>query len=592
MPEDYLNRYNTWLGSPCLTDAERAELQAISGNEDEIKSRFFKDVEFGTAGLRGVMGAGTNCINAHIVRHATQCVCDVFLTAAQKPVSRFTSQKIICITYDSRHNSREYAQAAAEVVAANGITAYLTDDIRPTPELSFAVRYYGAIAGINITASHNTAEYNGYKVYDNTGGQILKEFAVPIAEKMRDNDIFSYSKRVPFNEALEKNQIRLIGKAATGTLTQTSGVARPARRRQDTVPADLAFLQELELGTKSRRIEPYRRELAELRVVYTPLFGAGRDLVPNALRNLGIKNLFPVPSQSAADGDFPGLASPNPEFPESFAEALKLADEKDADIIIATDPDCDRVAVMAKPDPAAKQYVHISGNKTGVLMIDHILNAYRQSGTTPENTAIVKSIVTTEMGRAAAESYGASCIDTFTGFKYIAKEIDRLTEEEEATVVFAFEESYGHLAGDYVRDKDAVTAAVLICEIAARAASEGLTLIGRLEQLYSRLGYFEEKTLSFVFPGADGFFTIKSLIEALRAAPPTQIGGTAVIGTRDYLPEADMLRYALADGSAVIVRPSGTEPTIKAYVLVKGGSAQDAQEKAARYSGWAAETIK
>ncbi|MDR0812794.1 MAG: phospho-sugar mutase [Oscillospiraceae bacterium] len=591
MPEDYLSQYNTWCASPYLTDAEKSELSAISGNDAEIKTRFFKDVEFGTAGLRGVMGAGTNCINVHIVRHATQCVCDVFLAAKQKAVSRFTSEKIICITYDSRHNSREYAQAAAEVVAANGITAYLTDDVRPTPELSFAVRYYGAIAGINITASHNTAEYNGYKVYDNTGGQILKDFAEPIAEKMRENDVFSYCRRVAFDEALSKKQIRLIGKEATGTLTQTSGVARPARRRQDTVPSDLAFLQEIELGSKARHVEQYRRSLSDLRVVYTPLFGAGRALVPNALRNLGIKNLYLVPAQSEKNGDFPGLTSPNPESADSFTEALKLAAEKDADIIIATDPDCDRVAVMAKLKPESKEYVHISGNKTGVLMIDHILGAYKESGTTPESAAIVKSIVTTEMGRAAAESYGAQCIDTFTGFKYIAKEIDRL-EGEEVTVVFAFEESYGHLAGDYVRDKDAVTAAVLICEIAARAASDGITLIGRLEELYARLGYFEEKTLSFIFPGADGFFTMQSIISGLRAALPAEIGGTAVTQVRDYLPESDVLRFALADGSAVIVRPSGTEPTIKAYVLVKGASSGDAQEKVARYSDWAAEKIR
>lgn len=570
---DYMKEYRHWLDSPALAEKEWKELSDISGNEKEIESRFFAPLEFGTAGLRGIMGMGINRMNEHVVKHATQAFATVILREGEAAAS-----KGVVICCDCRINSELFAQAAAGVMAANGIPVKIFDSLRPTPELSFAIRRYGAIAGINITASHNPKEYNGYKVYWSDGAQLPPRHAQAIAEEMARTDIFTDVKSMPYTEALDSGSVTILGNET-----------------------DEAFLEEV----LAQAIDPdaVKRVADDFRVVFTPFHGAGYRLVPEALRRLGIKHLFPVPQQMVLDGSFPTVKSPNPENPEGFYLAVDLAREKDSDLIIGTDPDSDRVGAMVRDSEG--NYVTISGNQMGVLLLDYIITARRARGTLPENAAALKTIVTTEMARVVAEENGIHMDQTFTGFKFMAEKLAEYEENGHSyQYLLAFEESYGYMMGNYVRDKDAVTASMMIAEMAAAYHGRGMTLLQAMDSLYRKYGFFGERTLNLVMPGIDGLEDMKALMKDLRENMPKEIGGTPVLRLRDYnsgkitvpalgvvgdteMSGSNVLYFELEDGSSFIVRPSGTEPKVKIYLLTRGESRAECDEKLEKYSAYA-----
>lgn len=570
---DYMQEYLRWLDSPALAENEWKELSGISENEDEIRSRFFAPLQFGTAGLRGVMGVGINRMNTHVVKHTTQAfaelICDVGEDAMEKGV-------VIC--YDCRNSSESFARKAAGVMVANGIHVRLFDGLRPTPELSFAIRRYGAMAGINITASHNPKEYNGYKVYWSDGAQLPPQHAEAIAAKMSEIDIFAGVKCMSFDEA------------------KTSGLFEIL-----STDTDEEFLE----SVLSQAIDPdvVRLVADDFKVVFTPFHGAGYRLVPEALRRLGLKHIIPVPEQMVIDGAFPTVESPNPENPEGFALAVALAKKENSDLIIGTDPDSDRVGVMAMGGDG--EFHTVTGNMMGVLLLDYIIGARRAAGTLPENAAVLKTIVTTEMARVVAESNDVHIEDTFTGFKFMA---EKLAEYEEAgdsyQYLLAFEESYGYMMGDFVRDKDAVTASMMIAEMAAHYHHRGMTLLQAQEHLYEKYGYFAEKTLNLVMPGIDGLEKMKKLMADLRKNLPTELCGVSVLRQRDYstgwisvpglglvgntpISGSNVLYLELEDESCFIIRPSGTEPKIKIYILVQGESHEDCRAKVEKYADYA-----
>ena len=544
---NYREEYARWLASGALTAEERAELGAIRDDDKEIRERFFAPLSFGTAGLRGLMGAGVRRMNARVVRQATRALGSLILAQGGEAAA---AGAVVC--HDCRNHSREYAEDAARVLAAMGVHVRLFEALRPTPELSFAIRYYGATAGINITASHNPKEYNGYKVYWSDGAQLPPEHASRVAAAMAEIDVLS---PLPMAELTDKH-IELVGPEA-----------------------DEAFLK----SVLSQCVLPDCVAKAGLNIVYTPFNGAGAILVPEALGRLGLKKLCCVAEQMAPDGDFPTCANPNPEFEIGFERALVLAKKEDADLIIGTDPDSDRLGLMVKTAPG--QYRLLTGNQAGVLFLDYLFLAKGEAGTLPPKPVALKSIVSSEMARAVAEHYGASMEDTFTGFKFLAERMKHY-ENGEKSVIFAFEEAIGYAFGTAVRDKDAVTAAVMAAEMASYHALHGRTLPDRLEELYALLGRYEEETVSLTMPGVDGQEKMQKLMAGLRARPPKALGGRAVLRTRDYLPGeavtaagekealpmkgADMLYFDLEGGSAFIVRPSGTEPKIKCYLLVRG----------------------
>lgn len=569
---DYMNEYRHWMDSPALAEKEWKELNDISGNEQEIKSRFYAPLEFGTAGLRGVMGMGINRMNEHIVKHATQAFATVILREGPEAAA-----KGVVICYDCRISSDSFAQAAACVMAANGIPVRLFDALRPTPELSFAIRHYGAIAGINITASHNPKEYNGYKVYWSDGAQLPPQHAKAIAEEMAETDVFTSVKSMELSEAVNKGLISVIG--------------------EDT---DEAFLKEVLAMSIDKDVV---KEVADdFRIVYTPFHGAGHKLVPEALRRLGIKHLIPVPEQMVIDGSFPTVQSPNPENPEGFYLAVDLAAKEDSDLIIGTDPDSDRVGVMVRNDSG--EYVPITGNQMGVLLLDYIITARMAKGTMPEKPAALKTIVTTEMAKVVAETNGVHMDETFTGFKFIAEKLAEYEKNESYEYLLGYEESYGYMMGGYVRDKDAVTASMMIAEMAASYHKKGMTLLQALESLYRKYGYFSEKTLNLVMPGIDGLERMKALMTELRENPPKSIAGCSVLRERDYasgkilvpslgvvgnteISGSNVLYFELEDESSFIIRPSGTEPKIKIYILVKGENHDECSKKIAAYEQYA-----
>ncbi|MDR2357156.1 MAG: phospho-sugar mutase [Oscillospiraceae bacterium] len=567
----HLETYYEWLNSPALSDAERDELLSIEGDEKEIENRFYGPLDFGTAGLRGIMAVGTNRMNVHVIRHVTQSFADVILREHAG-----ASRPRVAICRDTRRNSPEFAQTAARVMAANGIGVLIFDSDRPTPELSFAIREYDCSAGVNITASHNTREYNGYKVYWSDGAQLPPRHAAAIAERMAVNDMFKSVKSIAWNEAIAGG---LIDKMGTET--------------------DTLFLDNV-MGQKCG-FTPR----ADFTLVYTPFHGAGRRLVPDALRRLGVKNIICVREQMIPDGDFPTAASPNPENPESFALAEVLAREHKADVVIGTDPDCDRVAALA-PDRDGN-YAPITGNQMGVLLLDYIVSARTSAGKMPKHPAVLKSVVSTDMARVVAMSGGVRCYDTFTGFKFLAGKMKELESSRKAKVIFAFEEAIGYMAGDFVRDKDGVTASMLIAEMAAWYRSRGMTLHDALDALYERYGHYAEKTVGIVMPGVDGLRDMARLMARLRADPPGEIAGARVTARRDYkkgvetdtatgetsrleLRGSNMLRFIMEDGAHIVVRPSGTEPKIKVYILAKAGDSASCEEMIGRYARWA-ETI-
>ena len=569
---DYMREYEKWLHSGALTADEVKELEAIAGDEKEIESRFYGPLEFGTAGLRGTMKVGLHQMNVYVIRWATQGFANVICAEGEK-----AKQRGVAICMDCRHHSMEFARAAAEVCAANGIHVRIFESLRPTPELSFAVREYGCQAGINVTASHNPKEYNGYKVYWEDGAQLPPHHAAAIAAELEKIDIFTGVKRMAFDEAVQAGLIETLGDET-----------------------DRKFMSHV--MDMVNDYDSVAKVADTFQVVYTPFHGCGHKLVPEALTRLGIKHLHCVPEQMVIDGDFPTVVSPNPENPEGFYLAVALADKVKADFIVGTDPDSDRVGIMVRDREG--RFQPVSGNQTGVLLSDYLYGAMKRSGKMPEKPVMLKTIVTTEMARKVAEAHGVTCYDTFTGFKFMAEKKNQLEAAGEGKVVFSYEESYGYMLGDYVRDKDAVTASLLLTEMAAWYATQGMTLYDALDVLYEKYGWYGEKTHNLVMPGLDGLEKMANLMKSLRENPPAAISGVAVVRRKDYadgsvvdcatgavsameLKGSNVLRYELADGTTILVRPSGTEPKIKVYILTIGKDAAERDANVKKYGEWA-----
>jgi len=574
---DYMMEYSRWLSRPELNEGERAELQAVEHDKEEIESRFFGPLSFGTAGLRGVLGVGLYRMNRFTVGQATQGLANLIVENGAEAKKRG-----VAIAFDSRNFSPEFAQQAACILAANGIHVRLFDELRPTPELSFAIRHYGCIAGINITASHNPKEYNGYKVYWEDGAQLPPKEADVVAKEMAATDLFTGVKSGDFETFKAEGLIEMLGSET-----------------------DEEYLSQV--LAVSVNPDCVRQVADEFKLVYTPFHGAGYRLVPEVLKRLGYKHILCVPEQMVIDGNFPTVASPNPENKEGFHLAIELAKANGVDLIIGTDPDADRTGIVLKDKSG--EYITLSGNQVGVLLVDYVITARRLTGTMPENPAVLKSIVTTEMARAAAEKNGVACFDTFTGFKFLAEKIKEFEKTGSHQYIFAFEESYGYLCGDYARDKDAVTASMLIAEMAAYYRTQGKTLFDAMEEMYEKYGYFIEQTISITMPGVSGLTRMKELMAELRETPLTEVAGVPVAYARDYLPGTrtcvadgkteqmelsgqNVLYYEMQGGTVFIIRPSGTEPKVKVYIMAKGEDKQQASDKVAAYVSAAREIVK
>ena len=567
----YMKEYEKWLNSGVLTAEEVAELEAIKNDPKEIESRFYGPLEFGTAGLRGTMKMGLHQMNVYVIRWATQGFAEIIAAEGEE-----AKQRGVAICMDCRNNSDLFAREAARVCAANGIHVRLFESLRPTPELSFAVREYNCQAGINVTASHNPKEYNGYKVYWADGAQLPPQHADAVAERLSKIDIFADIKTMDFDEAVAQGLIEILGDET-----------------------DRRFMANVVAMINDR--ESMAQVADQFEVVFTPFHGCGHKLVPEALRELGVKHLHCVEEQMVIDGDFPTVASPNPENPEGFYLAVDLANKHGADFIVGTDPDSDRVGIMVRAKDGS--FIPVTGNQTGVLLVDYVIGAMKRAGTMPEKPVVLKTIVTTEMARKVAESNGVTCYDTFTGFKFMAEKKNALEESGEGKVIMSYEESYGYMLGDYVRDKDAVTASLIITEMAAWYATQGMTLYDALQSLYEKYGWFGEQTHNLVMPGLDGLEKMAALMKELRENPPAQIAGVDVVVRKDYkdgsvlccktgekstmeLSSSNVLRFELSDGTVILVRPSGTEPKIKVYVLTKGADAAERDANIAKYAQW------
>ena len=567
----WMSEYTRWLDSPSLSEDEWKELDTIRGDEEEIRSRFRGPLEFGTAGLRGIMGAGIGRMNVHVIRWATQAFAQLIVREGDE-----ARRRGVCIDFDCRNHSEEFAREAACVMAGNGIAVRLFESLRPTPELSFAVREYGCTAGINVTASHNPKEYNGYKVYWSDGAQLPPQHAAAIARELETIDIFTGVTSMDFDEAMQKGLITMLG-----------------------ADCDERFMANV--MSMVNDYETVKKVADDFKLVYTPFHGCGYKLVPEALTKLGIKHLLCVPEQMVIDGNFPTVVSPNPENPEGFYLAIDLARKNDVDFILGTDPDSDRVGIMVRNRQG--EFEPVTGNQTGVLLLDYLIGAMKRAGKLPKNAAALKTIVTTEMARAVAEANGLACYDTFTGFKFMAEKMNELESAGKNTVIFSYEESYGYMLGHYVRDKDAVTASLLITEMAGWYAAQGMTLYDALLTLYAKYGWYGEKTHNLVMPGVDGLEKMAALMKRLRQTPPTEIAGVTVAVRKDYadgnavdcatgavtpmeLHGSNVLRYELADGTTILVRPSGTEPKIKVYILTLGKDAAERDANLAKYSAW------
>ena len=568
---DYRKEYEKWLASPALSEDERAELKALEGNDKEIKARFYGPLEFGTAGLRGTMYTGLHNMNRHVIRWATQGFANVIRAEGTEAM-----KKGVAVCMDCRNHSAEFARETACVMAANGIHVRLFESLRPTPELSFAVREYGCQAGVNVTASHNPKEYNGYKVYWSDGAQLPPQHAAAIADELTRIDIFTGVRSMDYEQALAEGRIELLGE-----------------------DCDRRFMANV-MGMVND-YETVKKVADGFGLVYTPFHGCGYKLVPEALTRLGIKHLYCEPKQMVIDGDFPTVVSPNPENPEGFYLAIDLAREKNVDFILGTDPDSDRVGIMVRNKSG--EFEPVTGNQTGVLLLDYLIGAMKRAGKLPAHPAALKTIVTTEMARAVAEANGLDCYDTFTGFKFMAEKMNELESAGKNTVIFSYEESYGYMIGHYVRDKDAVTASLLLTEMAAWYHAQGMTLFDALRSLYEKYGWYGEKTHNLVMPGLDGLEKMAALMQSLRAQPPVEIGGVTVAQYKDYsdgtvrdaatgavtpmpLSGSNVLRFELTDGSHIVVRPSGTEPKIKVYILTTGADAAERDANLEKYSAW------
>ncbi|MGI6707067.1 MAG: phospho-sugar mutase [Clostridia bacterium] len=560
---NYQERFEAWLRDPYFDEETRRELEAIKDNEKEKEDRFYKDLEFGTAGLRGIIGAGTNRMNIYVIRKTTQGLAD-YITS----VGEDAKKRGVVIAYDSRYKSREFALEAALVLAGNGIRVYLFDELRPVPELSFSVRELGTVSGIVITASHNPAQYNGYKVYWEDGGQLPPERANAVLQRINAIQGFHQVKRLSLEEAREKGFLKMIGREM-----------------------DDRYLSRVK--TLSIHPEIMKDAGDALQLVYTPLHGTGYRLVPRVLREMGLENVHIVKEQEEPDPMFSTVSSPNPEEPEAFAMAIQLAEEKGADVIIGTDPDCDRVGVVVRDEKG--QFRVLSGNQTGCLLLHYILSQKKKRGTPPAKGVVVKTIVTTELGRAIAQSFGVDILDVLTGFKFIAEKIKEFEETGEKEFIFGFEESSGYLAGDFVRDKDGVITSMLVAEMAAYYKTRGTGLCEALRKIYDEYGYYREKLLSVVLKGKEGLEKIHQAMESLREDCPAAFGGVKVLAVRDYqkgtrydrrseknealsLPKSDVLYFELENHSWICIRPSGTEPKIKIYLAVSAADSGEAKK--------------
>lgn len=539
--------YDVWLNDAHIDKATKAELQQIAGNEREITDRFYKDLEFGTGGLRGVIGAGSNRMNVYTVGKATQGLAQ-FLKAEEDAPS-------VAIAYDSRHFSPEFALEAALVLAGNGVKAYVFESLRPTPELSFAVRNLKASAGIVVTASHNPPEYNGYKVYGNDGGQITPHTASRVIAEIRGIESFANIQKLSRGEAEAQGLLVWLGQEM-----------------------DEAYLSAV--ASVSQNEDIIRASSDSFRVLYTPLHGTGNKPVRAVLDRIGFQQVRVVAEQELPDGSFPTVKSPNPEEREAFSIAIEQAKAWNADIIMGTDPDADRMGAVVKD--ATGEYVVLTGNQSGAIMVHYLLDAMRSKGTLPANGAVIKTIVTSELGAAIAKSFGMTVFNTLTGFKYIGEKMTEFDRTGEHTFIFGYEESYGYLAGNYARDKDAVIAAMLICEAGAYYKAQGKTLYEVLQELYAQHGYYLEGLQTRTLKGVEGVAIIQGIMNNWREEAPITAGGVSITLSEDFaqglydLPKENVLKFHLEDGSWFCLRPSGTEPKIKMYFAVKGSSGEDA----------------
>ena len=542
--------YERWLNAQLDDPDLKPELESIRDNENEIRERFAVALKFGTAGLRGVIGAGTNRMNIYTVRQATQGLANWVKTQG--------GSQTVAISYDSRIKSDVFARAAAEVLAANGVQVRIYPELMPVPALSFATRYYQCNAGIMITASHNPAKYNGYKAYGPDGCQMTDNAADAVYAEIQKTDILEGAKTLPFAEGMEKGLIQYVGDDCK---------------------------EALYTAIKSRSVRPGLCKTAGLKLVYSPLNGSGLVPVTRVLNDIGITDITIVPEQKDPDGNFPTCPYPNPEIFEALRLGLELAEKQNADLMLATDPDADRVGIAVRCKNGS--YELLSGNEVGVLLLDYICAGRIEQGTMPKAPVACKSIVSTPLADAVAAHYGVECRNVLTGFKWIGDQIARLEAAGEVDrFIFGFEESYGYLAGPYVRDKDAIIGSMLICEMAAYYRSIGSSIKERMEQIYAQYGRYLNKVDSFEFPGLSGMDKMAAIMDGLRKQPITELAGIAVVKTQDFekaeetgLPAANILTYALADGSTVIVRPSGTEPKIKIYFTTKGADLAQAEAK-------------
>lgn len=540
-----------WLSDPAIDENTKQELRGIQDQPKEIEDRFYRDLEFGTGGLRGVIGAGTNRMNIYTVGRATQGLAQFLLKHLPEPHS-------VVIAYDSRNQSPEFALESALVLAGNGITAYVFESLRPTPELSFAVRHMRASAGIVITASHNPPEYNGYKVYNQYGGQLVLHEAGKVIEEIRSVGSFAAVRKLSRQEAEAKGLLHWLG---------------------DEI--DKAYITAV--TSVSKRADVVKAMNDQFHIVYTPLHGAGNLSVRRALAAIGFTNVHVVAEQEKPDPKFSTVKSPNPEEREAFTLALELAKKVNADLIIGTDPDCDRMGAVVKNSKG--EYVILNGNQSGAIMVHYLLSTLKESGKLPANGVVIKTIVTSEMGAVIAKHFGAEVMNTLTGFKYIGEKMTQFEQSGDRTFLFGYEESYGYLAGNYARDKDAVVASMLIAEAAAYYKSKGQSLYEVLQQLYREFGYFLEKLESRTMKGKDGLARIGQIMDQWRSSPPAEINGRKVVSVLDYslgldgLPKENVLKFVLDDASWFCLRPSGTEPKIKVYFAVCGQSEQDSAER-------------
>lgn len=547
--------YDAWLSDAHIDEATKVELQQIAGNEREITDRFYKDLEFGTGGLRGVIGAGSNRMNVYTVGKATQGLAQ-YLKAEEAAPS-------VAIAYDSRHFSPEFALEAALVLAGNGVKAYVFESLRPTPELSFSVRNLKASAGIVVTASHNPPEYNGYKVYGNDGGQITPHTASRVIAEIRGIESFASIQKLSREEAEAQGLLVWLGQEM-----------------------DEAYINAV--ASVSQNEDIIRASSDSFRVLFTPLHGTGNKPVRAVLDRIGFQQVRVVAEQELPDGSFPTVKAPNPEEREAFSIAIEQAKSWDADIIMGTDPDADRMGAVVKN--ADGEYVVLTGNQSGAIMVHYLLDAMKTKGTLPENGAVIKTIVTSELGAAIAQSFGMTVFNTLTGFKYIGEKMTEFDRTGEHTFIFGYEESYGYLAGNYARDKDAVIAAMLISEAGAYYKAQGKTLYEVLQDLYAQHGHYLEGLQTRTLKGVEGVAIIQGIMNNWREDAPSTAGGVAITLTEDFaqglydLPKENVLKFHLEDGSWFCLRPSGTEPKIKMYFAVKGSTGEDAAARLQRVS--------